>query len=327
MLAAVIVFVFAFEFFLIVFAGVLLAVLLDGLTGQVTKYTPVPRLLALALIILGTLASGTGFWWVVGPQVVEQVNQLGEKIPEALATVEEWLLQYPWGEALIDEAPDAADVVQAEGAMAHFTGVFTTAFGVVFDLVIILFVGLYGALRPSLYIDNALYLVPRDHRERARELVENLGRALRRWFLGQFLAMIFVGVTVTVGLMLLDIPLALALGLLSGLLEFIPYLGPIAASVPIILIALVEDPMTAVWVAIFVFAVQQTESYVITPMAQQFAVSMPPALLIVGQVLFGLAGGLVGVVLATPLLVVVVVVVQKMYVERVVGEDVALLGE
>lgn len=326
-LALVILFVFAFQFFLVVFAGILLATLLDGLTGQVTKYTPLPHKLALTTVILLLLAVGTGFWWFVGPQVAEQVDQLGATIPEALEEVEAWLRTFAWGAALLDEAPSPGDVVEVEGALGHLTGVFTTAFGVVFNFVIIIFIGLYGALRPKLYIDNFLHLVPRKNRARAREVIADLGRALRRWFFGQFLAMVFIGATVTVGLMIIGVPMALALGLLAGLLEFVPYLGPIAASVPIILIALIEDPMTAVWAAVFLFFVQQAESYIVTPMAQQFAVSMPPALLIIGQVLFGLAGGFVGVVLATPLLVAVVVLVQKLYVERVIGDEVTPLGE
>lgn len=136
-------------------------VLLDGLTGQVTKYTPVPRPLALALVILALLAAATGFWWFVGPQVVQQIDQLEETIPEALATLEEWMLQYPWGEAVLDEAPVAEDVVQAEGALGRLTSVFTTAFGIVFNLIVILFIGPYGAFRPSLYIDNAFCLLLR----------------------------------------------------------------------------------------------------------------------------------------------------------------------
>jgi predicted PurR-regulated permease PerM len=326
-LAVVALLVFAFQFFLVVFAGTLLAVLLDGLTGQVTKYTGMPRKLALLLVVLLLLGVGVGFWWIVGPQVVDQVDQLGEKIPEGLDAVEDWLRQFGWGATLLDETPDPAEVMGADGTVGSITGVFTTAFGVVFNFFIIIFIGLYGAIRPDLYVQNVLFLVPHGKRQRGRELLSDLGRALRRWFFGQFLAMIFVGVTVTIGLSIIGVPLALALGLLSGLLEFVPYLGPIAASVPIILIALIDDPMTAVWAAGFLFVVQQTESYVITPMAQQFAVSMPPALLIIGQVLFGLVGGFIGVILATPLLVAVVVTIQKLYVQGVIGDDVKPLGE
>jgi len=316
---------FAFHFILVIFAGILLAVLLDGLTGQITKRTPIPHGVALAMVVIGLLGLATGFGWIIGPQVADQFGELQERIPEALAEVQEWVLGFEIGRTMMEESPDVGEVLG--GAMGHITGIAMTAFSAVFYFVIILFIGLYGAASPGVYLSNFIHLVPKKRQERARQVLSSTGKALRHWFLGQFIAMVAVGTLTTVGLLILGMPLALSLGLLAGLLEFIPYLGPVAATVPIVLVALLEGPEMALYVGIFFLGVQQLESYVITPLAQQYAVSLPPALLITGQVFFGIMGGLVGVILATPLLVAVVVIVQLTYVEPVVGDEVEPLGE
>jgi predicted PurR-regulated permease PerM len=316
---------FAFHFILVVFAGILLAVLLDGLTGQLRARVSMPHGAALAVVLITLLALIGGFVWLIGPQVVAQGQELQERLPEAVEAAEGWLASYGWGQALLDEASDLSGMIG--GVVAQLTGVFTTMFSAIFYTVIALFVGLYGAARPALYVDNAIHLVPKRHKQRAREVIESVARALRHWFLGQFIAMVAVGTLTTIGLMLLGVPQALSLGLLAGLLEFVPYLGPIAVSVPIVLVGLLQGPEMALYVGIFFLIVQQLESYVITPMAQQFAVSLPPALLILGQVFFGILGGLPGVILATPLLVAAIVVIQLVYVEDVVGDEVEPLGE
>jgi predicted PurR-regulated permease PerM len=328
---AVVLFVFLFvvagRLLILVFAGILLAVLLDGMAQWLAGRTPLGRGAALLVGIVGLLSATFAFWWFVGPQVVEQAVLLEHALPEGFAAVETWLRQYPWGRTLLREAPDPLEMLSdGGGVMSQITGVFATATGIVINLIVVVFVALYGAANPSLYVDNALRLLPKPNRARGREVLASLGRALRSWFFGQAVAMLAVGVLTTVGLLLLDVPMAIALGVLAGLLEFIPYLGPILASVPIILIALLEGPEVALYVALFLLVLQQFESYVITPMAQQYAVSMPPALLIVGQVLFGILFGFVGVVFATPVLVAVIVLVQMLYVEDVLDDEAVVLG-
>jgi predicted PurR-regulated permease PerM len=324
--ALVMLLVTAFKLLIVVFAGVLFAVLLSGAADWLAERTPLPRGAALAIIVLSLLGAIVGFWWVVGPQVAGQVADFETALPEGLAAVEQWLRQFGWGRMILDRSTQASDMVEGGQLLGTITGAFTTTVGALFYIVIVLFIALYGAANPKLYLDNALRLVPRSKRARGREVLSALAQALRYWFLGQFVAMVAVGVLTTVGLFILGMPMALALGLLAGLLEFIPYLGPIAASVPIILIALVEGPEMAIYVGVFFLGVQQLESYVITPMAQQYAVSMPPALLIVGQIMFALFGGLLGVIFATPVLVVIVVLFQTLYVEDVLHEHAVVLG-
>lgn len=325
-LAFLLFFWYAFQVVAVIFGGILLAVLLSGASNWLHAKTRLPRGWSLATVCLGILLFGGGFVWLIGPQVAEQFRDLSEALPAAVETVEDWLTEWSWGETIIEEAPDAEEIVRDRGVRTYVTGAFMAFFDGVVYLVLILFIGLYAAAKPSLYVDNAIRLFPFSYRDRAREVLARLAQSIRYWFLGQFMAMTIVGILTTVGLMLLGMPMALALGLLTGIFEFVPYLGPILAAIPVILIALLQSPEMALYVTLFFVGVQQVEGYLISPLVQQFAVSLPPALLIIGQIVFGVFGGIIGIMLATPLLLVVIVLVQMLYVEDVLGDEVTPLG-
>jgi predicted PurR-regulated permease PerM len=127
--------------------------------------------------------------------------------------------------------------------------------------------------------------------------------------------MVIVGLITGVGLWLLEIPLALSLGLIAGLLEFVPFVGPILSAIPAILVAFTQDGMAPLYVVLLYLAVQQIEGNALMPLIQRWAVSLPPALGLIGVVVFGLLFGVLGVLFATPLMVVVMVLTQKLYVE------------
>jgi len=204
--------------------------------------------------------------------------------------------------------------------------VFSTVLGVGFDIVIVLFAGLYFALNPRVYVDNAIRLFPKHRRDRLHEVASSTSRALKLWFIGQFVSMAFVAVFVTVGLWLLGVPLAVMIGVISFFLGFIPYLGPILAAVPALLVALLVSPEMVLYVAILYFVLEQIQSYVVIPLVQERVVSLPPVLLIGAQLLFAAVSGILGIALATPIAVVVVVFVQMLYVEDALGDRVPVIG-
>jgi hypothetical protein len=158
---------------------------------------------------------------------------------------------------------------------------------------------------------------------RAAELLDAIAHTLRLWLLGQLVAMVTVGTLATIALWVLDVPSPLALGLIAGLTEFIPILGPFMAAVPAILAALLVDPMKAVHVAIAYLVVQQVENHILQPLVQKEVVALPPLLTIFATVTFGLIFGPLGLLLATPLAVVALVAVRMLYVEDVLdsGEE------
>jgi predicted PurR-regulated permease PerM len=139
--------------------------------------------------------------------------------------------------------------------------------------------------------------------------------------------MAVVGFLTAVGLWVAGIPLAFVLGLIAALLSFVPYIGPIASVVPAALVALAESPTKVLYVFIIYGVVQLLESYLITPLIQERAVSIPPAVLISAQVIMGILAGAIGVLMATPLAVVLIVLVQMLYLADVLGDPVSTLGE
>jgi predicted PurR-regulated permease PerM len=147
-----------------------------------------------------------------------------------------------------------------------------------------------------------------------------IGHVLRRWIVGQSLLALCVGLLVGIGLLLLGAPFAVALALLAGLMEFIPYIGPFVAAVPAILVGFAESPQLALWIALLFLAVQSIESYVLAPLVQHRAVYLPPAVILFAQVLMGVIVGGLGVAVATPLAAAAMVAISMLYVEDVLGE-------
>lgn len=313
---------------LFLFAGVLLAVLLDGLARLLSDRTPLPRrgALALVLVVLTALVFATG--WFLGPQIGDQVAQLAEQFPETMDRAKAWLQERGWGAFIVERMPESAGGALPEGAsgLGALQTAFSSAFGMIANVVVVLVVGLFLAINPSLYVDSVVRLAPPSYRSRAREVFAALGSALRHWLLGRIASMTVVGILTAVGLMVFGIPLALTLGLIAALFSFVPYVGPILALVPALAVAAGQGTQAVVTVLILYLAVQFIESYLVTPLIQQRVVSMPPALLIAAQVLLGVLAGAIGVAVATPLVVVVIVLVQMLYVEDVLGDEVEVMG-
>jgi predicted PurR-regulated permease PerM len=164
-------------------------------------------------------------------------------------------------------------------------------------------------------------LVPVRRRPAADDLLSELHAVILSWLGAQLMLMIFIGVVVGLGLWMIGVPYALALGTLAGLLEFIPYLGPILSAAVALSVALGADPTLALWTLGLFLIVQQVENNVLQPLVQESAVEIPPVLLMV--MLFGMGQlfGMVGVIVATPLLAVLIVVVRKVYVEGMLEAD------
>ncbi|MEP0546101.1 MAG: AI-2E family transporter [Rhodothermales bacterium] len=316
-----------FGVLLILFGGVLLAVLIDGLARLLSRHTPLSRGVSVALVLFVATGLIAAAVWFLGPRIAAQGGELAERLPETMTAVEAWLRQFGWGTAVAEQMPDSAREAMPESApIGAVTTAFSTVFGALANVLIILFVGIYLAVEPSLYVSGVVRLVPKPHRPRAEEVIAAIGSGLRRWLLGRIASMTVVGVLTAVGLLLFGIPLALTLGLLAALLSFVPYIGPILALVPALAVALGEGSQTVVTVLAIYLAVQFAESYLITPLIQKRAVSMPPALLIASQVVLGVLAGAVGVAVATPLVVVAVIAIEMLYVEDVLGDDVEVMG-
>ncbi len=319
--------VYVLHFLLLVFAGLLLAVLLASLAGFLTRHSVIPYRICLVVVIVLLTALACLAGWLVGPRLVHQFELLSQEIPSALNSIRDSLMQTSWGRAVVqDAASRLPHALMGSGLLGRITDFFSLAVSTVAATLIILFIGLYVAADPSLYLENGLRLVPMASRPRAREVLAALGHALRWWLAGRFSSMLLLGTLTTIGLAVVGVPLAVPLGLIAGVLFFVPYIGTFVSAVPALIIGFAASPQMALAVLFVFTTVHLLEGYVIVPVIQKRAVSMPPAVLLAMQVLLGLVGGLLGVLLATPLVVVLVVLVQTLYVEGVLGDTVCVLG-
>ena len=216
---------------------------------------------------------------------------------------------------------------QLAGVGQHFFSVFSSTVAVLGALIILLFVAIFVATDPGLYHRGLMHLFPHAARRRAGEVLSATATTLRRWLLMQLVAMLAIGSVTTVILLLLDVKAAVALGLIAGLLEFIPYVGPILSAVPAIAMALVDGPEKALWVVVAYIAIQQLEGVVLQPLLMKEGLELPPVMTILGQALFSLVFGFLGLLLAVPLLASVMVPVKLLYVRDVVGDEVTVPGD
>ncbi len=312
---------------LLVFAGILFAVFLHGTSHALSSRFPIPQKVGLGFALL--LLVAIVFLLVVlgGPQITTQTVQLTERIPQATTELRKLLGESELGRRMLKMASEPQRLWPiGSNLIERLSGVFSTAFGGVVNVVIIVFLGIYLSISPSAYIDGALHLVAQGKRKRIREVLSATKNAMWRWLAARFLSMAAVGILTTTGLFIAGVPLALALGLIAGLLSFVPYLGPVLSFIPAVLVALSGDLMDVVWVAIVYASVQFLESYLITPLIEQRATSVPAALLISFQLLLGVTAGALGIFLATPLLVMVIVFIQMFYIQDVLKDRIEVLG-
>jgi predicted PurR-regulated permease PerM len=312
---------------LVIFAGILLAVFLDGLTMIVNRRLKLARYITLTLVVALLLILAVGVGYLFGPRLTDQFARLAERIPEALDSISASLAEDTTLSRWITNLPAGNDLLTAGSTvLGGITGVFSTVLGFVTSLLIILFIGIYLASAPQVYVRNSLRLVPKKRRERAGEVIAAMGKALRWWLVGRFASMFVVGLLTALGVWIAGIPLALTLGLIAALLSFVPIIGPVLTAIPLTLVALAEEPVLAIWAIVIYLIVQTLETYLITPLIQRKAVSIPPAVLISAQTVMGVLFGILGIFLATPFAVVVIVAVQTLYIQDVLNEDTVVMG-
>ncbi len=308
---------------LLIFAGVLLAVLLTGLAGGLTRWTHLPDGWALTAVILALAAMlGTGVW-LVYPSVSDQVGQLSDKLPAAWGHFKQQLAGHPWGKLLIERvSPVGGDGGRPAIAGMNPGNLLGQTMTVIVAAVVVGFTAIFLAVEPRMYTNGILLLTPRKRRKHAALVLQGIGHTLRWWLIGQGITMVVIGTLTGLGLWWIGVELWFLLGVLAGLFNFIPNFGPLVSFIPALLLALVNSPAKAGWVLVLYVCAQSFEGYVLTPLVQRRAVSLPPAVTITVQMLMGLLSGPLGVMLAAPLTAAGMVTVRMLYVEDVLGDEV-----
>lgn len=296
------------------FGGLLLAVLLRAGGEAVARALPLSPRWGVVLVVVTTAAVVVALAWLFGSMVLGQLGDLASTLDTSFDRVRRFAESHGLGH-LVPSGENGVSVGLASQAMTALG----TAGNILAGVLVILFVALYLAVSPEVYRRGALLLIPPRHHERAREVMGAVGTALLRWMLGQLVSMVTIGILVTAALSLLNVPLALVLGVTAGVLEFVPILGPWLAAVPAALVALTVGPQTAGLVLAVYVAIQQVESYLITPMAERWALSLPPAMAVVAAMAFTLLFGFIGLLFAVPITISLMVIVRMVYVRDTLG--------
>lgn len=310
--------------FMLVFGAVLVAVILNIVAQPIRERLRVPDWLALLLaVIIVSGVIGIAIW-MLGAQVSRQAGALGEMIPQAWTALEARLDLWGLGDAMREWS---RSIGSGSGVVGNVGSFAVTVGSGLADTLLVIVGGIYLAAQPELYRVGMIKLVPERGRALAAQALDASARGLRLWLLGRMVSMAVVGLLSWLGLVIIGVPSALALGLLAALLEFVPFIGPIIAAVPAILLAFAESPEQAIWAALLFLAIQQFEGNILEPLVQQRAVDLPPALLLFALVAGGLIFGIVGIILAAPFTVVVYVMVKRLYVQEALNTPTPLPGE
>lgn len=306
------------DVFILVFGSIVLGAALHGMACQMHRRLKVPRKLSVAVTLLVVIAVLGMVGWFIGDALAEQMVSIRERLPQALRQLQQWLAQMPMGRQILDMVQDLREAGLTFPELASAAGLTLGALG---SALLTLILAVYLAADPGLYVGGLVKLVPPSRRPPVARALRESGRGLTRWLVGQGISMAFLGVTTMIGLFAIQAPLALALGLITALLCFVPFFGAVAAGVISVLVAFTAGPDTALYVAILFLAIQQLEEYLVTPFVQRWAVALPPAMTLVSTLVFGILFGPLGVVFATPLMVVVMILVNRLYVPALEAAD------
>lgn len=317
MLSAFALLIFHANFFLLVFAGIFFSVLLNFASAWIVNKTPLKYGLALSLILLFM----TGILYLIiiliGPSMVEQVQEMTETLPRSLQNLKNKITQSSLGQSLFEELPTdiGALLENREKVMSRIVGSFSTTIGAIANFFIIIITGIFLASSPGIYTKGFTRLFPVDFRPRLREVMDKTQYSLSLWMMAKLISMLVVGVFTAIGLEILGMPMPYALALIAALFSFIPNIGPYLALAPAVLIGLMQGGNMYIYVLILYFSIQIVESYLITPMIEKKMVHLPPALTLFWMVLLGVLTGILGLIMATPILAALIVIIEELYVK------------
>lgn len=296
---------------LLIFGAVVVAVILRALADPIVRWVKVPDPLAVFLSMMIVVAVLAGVLALFGAQIANQANTLAAIVPQGWAQVQAWIAAQPYAAQVLDQlqnlgsrAGEALQVAQ-KFALGFASGVTT--------MVLVIVAGVFLAIEPAKSREGLLSVLPLSQRPRMREVLNACGMALKGWLKAQLFSMVLVGTLTGVGLALIGVPSALGLGLLTGLAQFVPIVGPIVSTIPSVLVAATQGWQTALLAVLVHLIISQLESNFITPMVQKNVANLPVVLGIFAVVGIGTLFGPLGVLFATPLALVLHTLFTMLY--------------
>ncbi len=311
-------------FLMLVFAAVVIGAVFDAIADWLGRRTGMRRSIALAISVLGVLALVICAFALFGSQLVREFDTIRDTVPRALEGLQAFLERYGLGEGMRSLAQSGS---QDLGQLAFQAGGYALAVGGGLADVVLVFVGaIFLAGDPATYRRGLLLLMPVRAEQTVALALDDCARGLRGWMMGQAVSSLLVAALTAAGLALLGVPAAGGLGIIAGLLDVIPLIGPVIAGIPAVLLAFTVSPITALWTVLLFLVIQQLQGNFLQPMIQKHAVNVPPAVLLFAVLAAGLLFGFIGVLLAAPLTIVCFVLVQRLYVRSMLGKPIKVAG-
>lgn len=315
------IFIKAFGIILLAFGGILLALLFHGVASRIEKLVEMPRAVSLSLSVVLILLFFAGLSWLVGASLQAQLDQFQEILPATVDNLKNYLSQSAIGQEVLDAVSFDNLNSGAEGIMNNLQIFFQSTFGFIGDIYVLLFFAVFFMVTPSEYVKGIRLFFPKSQESTVAEITSRLGTDLKTWLKAQLFEMLFIFVTTATGLLIAGVDLWLILAVIAGLLCFIPNIGPVLAIIPAILVGLLDSiQMALVITGIYLF-IQFVESGIVGPWVRKKMLSMPPALVLIFQLIVGAFAGVWGVLFATPLLVVAMILVGELYIKRALGKE------
>jgi predicted PurR-regulated permease PerM len=317
----------AHQMFLLIFAGVLFGILLDGLAGIIARLFHLKRGWALLITILALCVFVGGVISMLSPGIGSQMLVLKRELPRSLERLRIELGQYDWGRLLLHlfsaagNAPGAVFRSDSAIIVSGVAGVVQITVGILTGMVLIFVIGIFAAAEPAMYRRGVLRLIAPQHAASAERILNAVRERMWWWLIGVSGSMISLTILAFIGLRILGIPLALTLALLTGLITFIPNFGAVLSAIPPVLIGLMQSPEKALAVIVLYIIIQVLEADLITPLIQRRAIRLPPVLGIGAQLTFAVLFGFLGLLLAAPLVAGLLAIVSSVSAERIVRNE------
>ncbi|MBB3033207.1 AI-2E family transporter [Alteriqipengyuania lutimaris] len=293
---------------LVIFAALVFASLVDGGSRLIGRYIGLPRPARIAMVLLGAIAFLIWLGYFAGQQVTEQAATLPAIVEAQLNELVSLARQNGMAVSLSDAQSMLDQVLSGVGTVTRAIGGIAGALG---TTVIILVIGIYIALEPNLYERGVEWMAPRGERSELRKTLAQMAHTMRRLMAGRVVGMLFEGVFTWIALELFGVPMAALLGILTGLLAFIPNLGALISGILMAIVGFSVGVETGLAAIAVYFVVQTFDGYVVIPMIARKTVDLPPALVLGAQLIMGVLFGIIGLLLADPLLAMIKVALVR----------------
>ena len=293
---------------LIIFAGLVIASLLDGGARLLGRVLPLPRSVNIFIVVLAVFAFIGGTFYLTGVQIAQQAEQLRTTLELQGNRVVGWITSM----GLMPGRTDLSGMVQqALGSIGRLTSAVGTVLGAGASLVMMLSIGLFVALDPRIYERGLQWLVPIGARDQFAIILARMARTMRVLLGGRLLGMVFEGVLTWILLSIVGVPMALLLGILTGILAFIPNIGAFVSGVLMVSVGFSAGTHEGFWAIAVYFGVQTFDGYVLIPLVAKHTVDLPPALTLSAQILSSTLFGVMGLALADPMVAMIKVALES----------------